>query len=202
MGAPVLGVVSGAEAKDATPDKGQPQPPAHVSEGRLQAPAFQPQEDRQHYDRREHILPRFSLDRRITVLVLLATVLVVGTIAALGIPLELLPRGFDEPWLNVQTFWQDAPAQEVLDKVILPLEEELSTVPGVQDLFSFSMTGFGRVSMSFKLGSDMDVTYREVRDRVERAKARLPAEVDRVLIRKHSEGSIPLLAMGLAVDAL
>ncbi len=149
---------------------------------------------------REHILPRFSLQRRITVLVLLATVMVVGSIATVGIPLELLPRGFDDPSLQVQTFWQDAPAQEVLDKVVLPLEEELSTVPGVQDLFSFSMTGFGRCFMTFKLGTDMDVTYREVRDRVERAKARLPDDVDRVQIRKHSEGSIPLLAMGLAID--
>ncbi|HEX9732113.1 MAG TPA: efflux RND transporter permease subunit [Thermoanaerobaculia bacterium] len=157
-------------------------------------------EDRHREDLSEHVLPRFSLQRRITVLVMLATVLVVGAIATLGIPLELVPRGFDEPSLQVQAMWQDAPAQEVLDKVVLPLEEELSTVPGIQDLFSFSTTGFGRCFLSFKLGTDMDVTYREVRDRVERAKARLPADVDRVLIRKHSEGSIPVLAMGLAID--
>ena len=149
---------------------------------------------------KEHILPRFSLERRVTVLVILLTVLVVGTIASLGIPLELLPRGFDEPSLQVQAFWQDAPAQEILDKVVLALEEELATVPGLQDMFSFSTTGFGRVYMSFKLGADMDVTYREVRDRVERAKALLPDDVDRVMIRKHSEGSIPLLAMGITVD--
>jgi len=148
----------------------------------------------------EHVLPRFSLERRITVLVLLATVLVVGAIATLGIPLELIPRGFEEPSLQVQTFWQDAPAQEVLDKVVLPLEEELSTVPGIQDLYSFSTTGYARCFLRFKLGTDMAVTYREVRDRVERAKVRLPSEVDRVLIRKHSDGSIPLFAIGLAID--
>lgn len=149
---------------------------------------------------REHILPRFSLDRRITVLVLLATVMVVGTIATLGIPLELLPRGFDEPSLQVQAYWQDAPAQEVLDKVILPLEEELSTVPGIQNLFSFSTTGSGRCFLNFKLGADLNLAYREVRDRVERAKARLPSEVDRVMIRKNSAGSIPLFMIGLTLD--
>lgn len=150
--------------------------------------------------RPEHLLPRFSLNRRITVLVMIATVLVVGIIAALGIPLELVPRGFDEPSLQVQVSWQDAPAQEVLDKVVLILEEELSTVPGLQNLYSFSTSGFGRCYLSFKLGSDMNVTYREVRDRVERAKARLPEDVDRVLIRKHTEGSIPLFMIGLTMD--
>jgi hypothetical protein len=73
-------------------------------------------EDAFREDLSEHVLPRFSLERRITVLALLATIFVVGAIATLGIPLELVPRGFDEPSLQVQAFWQDAPAQELLDK--------------------------------------------------------------------------------------
>ena len=142
-------------------------------------------------DSREHLLPRFSLDRRITVLVLLMTTLVVGVIATLGIPLELVPRGYDDPSLTVRTFFADAPAQEILDKVVRPLEEELSTVPGLKDLYSFSTTGMGRCWLRFKLGTDMDVAYREVRDRIERAKARMPEEVDRILIFKHDRGLDP-----------
>ena len=151
-------------------------------------------------ERREHILPRFSLDRRITVLVLLATALVVGVIATVGIPLELLPRGFTESSLTVRAVWQDAPSQEMLDKVTLPLEEELSTIPGLTNLFSFATTGFTRCHMTFKLGTDMDVAYREVRDRVERAKARLPEEVDRVMIHKVDSASLPVYGLGLGID--
>ena len=51
---------------------------------------------------RESRLPRFSLDRRITVLVLLVTVLVMGAVATVGIPLELFPSGFNAPHLSVQ----------------------------------------------------------------------------------------------------
>ncbi len=151
-------------------------------------------------ERREHILPRFSLDRRITVLVLLATALVVGTIATVGIPLEMLPRGFTEPSLTVRAVWADSPSQEMLDKVTLPLEEELSTIPGLTNLFSFVTTGFTRCQMTFKLGTDMNVAYREVRDRVERAKARLPDEVDRVLIHKFDSASFPVYGMALTID--
>jgi hydrophobic/amphiphilic exporter-1 (mainly G- bacteria), HAE1 family len=148
----------------------------------------------------EEVLPRFSLNRRIGVLVLLASMVVVGVVAALGIPLELIPSGFSPPFLAVNVPWRDAPAQEVLDKVILPLEDELSTVRGLESLVSFSTTGFGRCFMNFKSGTDMDVAYREVRDRIERARALLPEDADRIYIRKEDESAIPVFVVGLAID--
>ena len=148
----------------------------------------------------EILLPRFSLDRRITVLVLLASALVVGVVATLGIPIELLPRGFSASHLAVNVPWQDAPAREVLDKIVLPLEEELSTVKGLDRISSFSTTGFGRVFLAFKQGTDMDIAYREVRDRVERARLLMPEDADRVFIRKEDASGIPVAMIGLAID--
>ncbi|MEL7060800.1 MAG: efflux RND transporter permease subunit [Acidobacteriota bacterium] len=145
-------------------------------------------------------LPRLSLDRRITVLVLLVTVLVVGMIAMLGTPLELLPRGFEEPRLNVRAIWRDAPAQEMVDKVAVPLEEELATVPGIENVYTFATTGFARLRLTFSQSSDSDVIYREVRDRIERARARMPDGIDRVEIRKADESSIPVFAFGITAD--
>ena len=76
---------------------------------------------------REGGVSRFSLDRRITVLVLFVSALVVGAIAASRIPVELIPSGFSNPQLVVRVPWEDAPAREVMDKLSIPLEEELST---------------------------------------------------------------------------
>jgi HAE1 family hydrophobic/amphiphilic exporter-1 len=153
-----------------------------------------------HNRRVEEALPRFSLSRRIGVMVLLASILVVGVIATIGIPLELIPSGFTAPFLGVRVPWPDAPAQEVLDKIILPLEEELSTVSGIERLSSFAVTGIGGCFMSFKSGTEMDVAYREVRDRIERTRARLPEDVERILIRKEDDTSIPVFVLGLAVN--
>jgi hydrophobic/amphiphilic exporter-1 (mainly G- bacteria), HAE1 family len=148
----------------------------------------------------EESLPRFSLERRVTVLVLVASLLVVGTVATLGIPIELIPGGFENPHLGVRVPWRDAPPAEVLEKIVLPLEEELSTVRGVDSLRSTAREGFGSVFMSFKSGTDMDVAYREVRDRVQRARARLPEDADRVFLRKDDETGIPVTVLGLAID--
>jgi len=152
------------------------------------------------HGRLEGMLPRFSLNRRVTVLVLLATALVVGTVAAVSIPLELLPRGFTGPFLSVSVPWSDAPAPEVLEKVILPLEDEVSTVRGLDSMSSFATTGFGRVALQFKHGTDMDVAYREVRDRVQRARPLMPDDADRIYIRKDDASGIPVAMVGVLID--
>ena len=148
----------------------------------------------------EEALPRFSLHRRVAVLVLLASLVVVGVVASIGIPLELIPSGFSPPFLGVNVPWADAPAQDVLEKIVRPLEEELSTVAGLDRMYSFATTGFGRVFMNFKSGTDMDVAYREVRDRVERARPRIPEDAERIYIRKDDPSGIPVFVMGLAVN--
>ena len=89
-------------------------------------------------------LTEFSLKRRITVLVLLMSIVVVGFVASVGIPVELFPRGFTSQSLFVFVPWQNAPTPEVLDKITLPLEEELSTVHGLDRINSFSTLGFAR----------------------------------------------------------
>jgi HAE1 family hydrophobic/amphiphilic exporter-1 len=148
----------------------------------------------------EEALPRFSLQRRVGVLVLLASLVVVGVVSTIGIPLELIPSGFSPPYLSVRVPWADAPAEDVLEKILRPLEEELSTVRGLDRMNSYATTGFGRVFLNFKSGTDMDVAYREVRDRVERARARLPDDADRVYIHKDDQSGIPVFVMGLAID--
>ncbi|NIM01639.1 MAG: MMPL family transporter [Acidobacteria bacterium] len=149
---------------------------------------------------KEPALPRFSLDRRITVLMIAVTVAVVGTIAALSIPAEMIPSGWVGSMLFVQVPWQDAPPREVLDKITIPVEEELSTVKGIDKITSVSFPGMSQVFIRFKQNSDMSVAYREVRDRVQRARIDFPADADRVFIRKNSSSGFPVFMIGIAVD--
>jgi len=149
---------------------------------------------------REGSLSRFSLDRRITVLVLFLTLLVVGVVATLGIPVELIPSGYDHPGLMVSVPWEDAPSKEVVDKITVPLEEELSTVRGLDQMITVSFTGRARAYVMFKQGTDMDIAYREVRDRVERARNRFPDDVERVYVYKDDASGIPVFVLGVAVD--
>jgi len=151
-------------------------------------------------DRWERLLPKLSLGRPVTVVVLLAAALVVGLVATQLIPLELIPQGWNSPHLAIRVPWQDAPAQEVVDKIILPLEEEVSTVRGLDRISSYARTGYGGVYLLFKQDTDMDIAYREVRDRVQRARLRMPEDLEQVFIRKEDPTGIPIFMVGITVD--
>ncbi len=145
-------------------------------------------------------MAEFSLDRRVTVFVILITIMVVGYIATLGIPRDLFPRGYESKFLHVVVPWRNAPAQEILERITRPLEAELSTIKDLVDLSSMSSQDSSRVNLQFKRNVDIDVAYREVRDRVERARLRFPDDVDQVFIRREDPDSIPVAVLGLAID--
>jgi HAE1 family hydrophobic/amphiphilic exporter-1 len=151
-------------------------------------------------DKKETALSRFSLNRRITVLVLVLTTLVLGAVAVNGLPVELIPKGFTEQSLMVMVPWDDAPPREVEEKITVPLQEELATVSGLDGIISLSISRGSRVFMNFKTDTDMDVAYREVRDRIERARRDFPDDVDEVFIRKDDASGIPVMVVGVAID--
>ena len=144
-------------------------------------------------------LAEFSIRRKVTVLVALMTILVVGGIAGRNIPQELFPRGYESKFLRVHVPWRDAPAQEVLEKITLPLEEELSTIKDLVGINSYSSQRSASVFLQFKQNVDVDVAYREVRDRIERAKLRFPDDVERTFIGRDDPDSMPAAILGLSI---
>ena len=145
-------------------------------------------------------LAEFSLNRRVTVIVILMSIFVIGLIATKGIPRELFPRGYQPKFLRVYVPWRDAPAEEVLEKITQPLEEELSTVKDLIHINSFSSQRSATVFLTFKQNVDIDVAYREVRDRVERARLRFPDDVEQVIIGKDDPDSMPVAVLGVSID--
>lgn len=144
-------------------------------------------------------LAEFSIRRKVTVIVALMTILVVGGIAGQNIPQELFPRGYESKFLRVHVPWRDAPAQEVLEKITLPLEEELSTIKDLVGINSYSSQRSANVFLQFKQNVDVNVAYREVRDRIERAKLRFPDDVERTFIGRDDPDSMPVAILGLSI---
>ena len=132
--------------------------------------------------------------------VLFLTILIVGLIATNRLKLELLPKGFEGSSLSVRVPWNAAVPQEVMEKLALPLEEELSTVRGLDSIRSSCSSSGASVYLGFKQGVDMDIAYREVRDRLERAKLRFPDDVEHAYVRKMDMSGIPVCMIGVAYE--
>lgn len=140
-----------------------------------------------------------TLNRKVGILVLFVSLVVIGVIATQGIPRELMPNGFVGQGLQVTVPWPNTPTKEMLEKVTLPLEDELSTVKGLDNINSNTKVGQTWVGLTFKQNVDMDVAYREVRDRVQRAQTTFPDEVDRYFINKEDPSSIPVAMVGVTL---
>ena len=129
-------------------------------------------------------ITRLSLSRKVTVFVFFLTILAVGLVAVGKLPLEKYPKGQESTHIRIRTGWSSGVAEEAMQKIGLPMEEELSTVRGIKSIHTRSSQTSAEVSLSFKRDTDMDVAYREVRDRMERASLRFPDGVDEYRIYK------------------
>lgn len=132
--------------------------------------------------------------------VIFLTILAVGLISTNRLPLEMNPRGMEGHYIEVGAHYNVGVPLETLDKIGMPLEEELSTVRGIKHITTDGYRWGARVRMEFKYGTDMDVAYREVRDRVERARTRFPEGTNKPYIRQHQPGAEPVVGFRISYD--
>ena len=142
-------------------------------------------------------ITRMSLNRKITVFVIFLTILAIGMIAVSRLPLEKYPKDREGHYMRIRTGWSSGVPEEAMEKIGLPMEEELSTVRGIESIDTRASQTSSEVSLRFKRDTDMDVAYREVRDRMERASLRFPDGVDDYRIYKYGGSSSSVCRMSV-----
>jgi len=125
-------------------------------------------------------IARFFVDRPIFAAVLSLVITLLGGLAYLGLPVAQYPE-VAPPTVVVTATYPGADAQTLADTVATPLEQEINGVENMLYVAS-SATSDGRVqiTVTFKLGTNLDQAQVLVQNRVNAAFARLPEEVRRL----------------------
>ncbi len=144
------------------------------------------------------LLPRFAINRPVTVIMILCAMLVVGFIAFKQTPTELMPSGFTPNFLFVSAPYSNSNPQEIEEQITKPIEEQLRTVSGVRRVQTTSHGNGMWAFIEFANGADMKVAYANVRDRMERVKTELPDDFERIYIEKWSNDDEPILWVSFA----
>ena len=72
---------------------------------------------------KESLLPRLSVRRPISVLMIFCALLLVGAIAYIKLPITLFPSGFDPPFLWVWVSYRTSNPTEIEEQITRPLEQ-------------------------------------------------------------------------------
>lgn len=143
---------------------------------------------------RSYPLPRFSVNRPVTVTMILLAMLVVGAIAYSRIPLTLFPEGMEWPRLFAWASYPNAGAIEVEKKVVRLMEEAVAQVGSVKRIQSRANRGSGSVIVEFQKDTDLQVASAEMRDRLDRIMPEMPDEIEQVMVRGWDANDIPIMA--------
>ena len=142
-------------------------------------------------------LSHFFIERPAFAVVIAVLITLIGAIAYPGLPVAQYPQ-IVPPTITVTTSYPGASAELIADAVAGPIESQINGVDNM-DYISSSATGDGRltITVTFRLGVDLDKSQQLVENRVAAATPQLPDTVRQVGVIVRKSTPDPLLAVHL-----
>jgi HAE1 family hydrophobic/amphiphilic exporter-1 len=131
---------------------------------------------------------------------LISFLLVLGVFSFRDLGVDLFPRT-DPATVTVNVELPGATAEEVSTQLILPLEEAISSVSGLDEMTSEATEGDARITCKFVLERDTEGAAQDVREKVAAAIKLLPPNIYPPTITKDDPDSDPVLSLLIAGGA-
>jgi len=104
----------------------------------------------------------------------------------------------DPAVISVNTSYVGANAAVIETQITQPLEDAISSVPGIRTINSTSRDGRSSISIEFELGIDLETAANDVRDKVSGAIRMLPPDVDPPVVSKADADAFPIIMMNIS----
>lgn len=141
----------------------------------------------------------FFIKHPVTSIILNCMIMIIGLLCLKTIGLREYPS-IDLPTLIISATYPNASAELVEYAVTNPLEDQLASIEGLDNITSQSNYGQSNIQLNFIEGISMDRAMIATRDAISLAKVYLPKEVlEPIIQRKTKENGIPF--MWIAVTA-
>ncbi len=139
---------------------------------------------------------KFLLRRPIAVFMAFTAFFIVGVVTYKTLPVSLLPD-IAIPEITVQVTGENTSARELENTVMRTLRSQLMQVGRLEDLRSETRDGAGLVRMRFEYGTNIDLAFIEVNEKIDAAMSHLPRNTQRPRVIKASATDIPVLYLNL-----
>jgi multidrug efflux pump len=133
-------------------------------------------------------IAHFFIDRPVFAIVLSVVTIIAGALAALALPISQYPE-IAPPTVTITATYPGANAETMAKTVATPIEEQVNGVENMLYMSSQSTNnGTTSLTITFKVGTNLDVAQVQVQNRVAIAQPQLPSEVQQegIIVKKAS----------------
>ena len=148
-------------------------------------------------NRKEFGLSTFSINNRISVMVLVVLVTIMGLVSYLTIPKESFPS-INIPNIFVVTVYPGVSPEDMESLVTRKLEDELGNISDVKTMTSTSSEGYSSVNLEFEPSVDIEDALQKVREKVDLAKPELPEDAEEPMVQEINLSEFPIMNVNLS----
>lgn len=142
----------------------------------------------------------FAIRQPVAMTMILVMGIVLGTVTFRTIPVDLFPD-VEFPVLVVSTVYPGASPEEVENTITSLLEDEFSSLAGIDQINSQSFESLSNVILLFKLDADVNQASQDVRDKISVLQRQLPSDAEEPLVRRFNPTDNPILRFGVANES-
>ncbi len=139
-----------------------------------------------------------AMSRSRTVILSLLVVLIGGLIAYNTIPKEAEPD-IEIPVIYVSITHDGISPEDSERLLVRPMEQELRSIEGIKEMTANAYEGGANVQLEFDAGVDTEQALQDVREKVDKAKAKLPGDTEEPTVNEVKMSRFdPMLVLNLA----
>jgi HAE1 family hydrophobic/amphiphilic exporter-1 len=142
-------------------------------------------------------LSEICVQRPVFAFMLILFLVVLGVFSFMGLGVDLFPRS-DPATVYVRVQLPGASPEEVVSQVVMPIEESVAAVSGIDELRSLVSEGNATVIVTFVLDRDIGEAAEDVREKVQQAMRKLPPNVLPPTVMKADPDSDPVITVAVA----
>jgi len=131
-----------------------------------------------------------------TTMVMVALV-VLGIVSFFRMPVDLFPD-VSFPVVAITTIYPGAGPDQTESQITKLLEEEMSSIAGVDTLNSESGEGYSLIVIQFTMDTDVDKAVQQVQERLNQLSNRLPSDAQTPILQRFDPSSTPVMIYAVA----
>jgi len=141
-------------------------------------------------------LSEICVNRPVFAFMLIMFMVTLGVFSFLDLGVDLFPQS-DPATIYVRLRLPGASPEEMVSQVILPIEEAVSSVSGIEEIRGMVTEGSGNVMITFIMERDISSAVEDVREKVSGAMRRLPPNIQPPVVQKAELDRDPVVTVAV-----